>query len=105
MQFEQSIELKLKAFTSSILDKSIEKIVSTTINIGAKYKGPIKMPRNISKFIVNRSPHVNKKSREQFEIRNYTRLLIIEAFPKTIESLMKLEISSGIDVKVKMKVC
>lgn len=103
MIFSQFIELKLKAFDSSVLNKAIKEIIVTVTNIGAKYKGPITMPRHIVKFTVNRSPFIDKKSREQFEIRNYTRFLIIEALPKTIEALMKLEISAGVDIKIKMK--
>ena len=103
MIFKQSIELTLYAFTPKILEKAIKRITSLVINIGAKYRGPLPMPRKIIKFIVNRSPHVDKKSREQFEIRYHTRFLIVEALPRTIESLMSLEIASGIDIKIKIR--
>jgi small subunit ribosomal protein S10 len=103
MNFQQSIELKLKAFEPRILDKSVKEIVDTISRIGARYKGPIPMPRRISKFIVNRSPHVDKKSREQFEIRNHVRFLIIEASPQTVDALMRLDIAAGVDIKIKMK--
>lgn len=103
MTFQQSIELKLKAFESRVLDKAVKEIVDTISRIGARYKGPIPMPRKIDKFIVNRSPHIDKKSREQFEIRDHARFLIIEASPETIDALMKLDIAAGVDIKIKMK--
>lgn len=103
MSFQQSIELKLKAFESGILDKAVAEIVDTISRIGARYKGPIPMPRKITRFTVNRSPHVDKKSREQFEIRDHYRFLIIEASPQTVDALMKLDIAAGVDIQIKMK--
>ena len=103
MIFRQFIELRLRSFDVFIMNKALNEIIFTITSVGAKYKGPIFMPRHILKFTVNRSPFIDKKSREQFEIRNHTRFIVIEAFPKTIEALMKLEISSGIDVKIKMR--
>jgi small subunit ribosomal protein S10 len=103
MSFQQSIELKLKAFEPRVLDKAVCEIVDTISRIGARYKGPIPMPRKISRFTVNRSPHVDKKSREQFEIRDHSRFLIIEASPQTVDALMKLDIAAGVDIQIKMK--
>jgi len=103
MNFPESIELKLKAYEPRILDKAVSEIVGTISRIGARYKGPIPMPRKISRFIVNRSPHVDKKSREQFEIRDHSRFLIIEASPQAVDALMKLDIAAGVDIQIKMK--
>lgn len=103
MQFAESIELRLKAFESRILDKAVSDIVGTVSRIGARYRGPIPIPKKISRFTVNRSPHVDKKSREQFEIRDHCRLLIIEASPQTVDALMKLDIAAGVDIQIKMK--
>ena len=103
MRFQQYIELKLRAFNVSTLDKAIKEIINSISKIAAKYRGPIPMPRSIVKFTVNKSPYIDKKSREQFEMRHHARFLIIEALPQTIEKLMKLEISPGVDVKIKMK--
>ena len=103
MIFKQSIELTLHAFSPKMLQKALKKITSIVANIGARYRGPLPMPKKVIKFTVNKSPHVDKKSREQFEIRYHAKFLIIEALPKTVESLMKLEIASGVDIKVKMR--
>ncbi|WPX96783.1 30S ribosomal protein S10 [Candidatus Bandiella euplotis] len=103
MDFQQTIKLKLRAFDHRILDKATGDIVDTISRIGARYKGPVPMPRKISRFTVNRSTHVDKKSREQFEIRDHSRLLIIEASPQTVDALMKLDISAGVDIQIKMK--
>jgi len=103
MKFKQAIELKLKSFESKILNKSIIKIIKTISKIKANYIGPISIPTKIYKFIVNKSPYIDKKSREQFQIKSHIRMLIIEASSKTIDALMKLDISSGIDIKIKMR--
>merc|ERR1712070_1271655 len=103
MDFSESIELKLKAYEPRILDKAVSEIVDTIVKISARYKGPIPMPRKINKFTVNKSPHIDKKSREQFEIRNHSRFLIIEASPQAVDALMKLDISAGVDIQIKMK--
>jgi small subunit ribosomal protein S10 len=70
---------------------------------GARVKGPVPMPRLIERFSVNRSPHIDKESQEQFEIRNHCRLLIIESSPQTIDALMKLDLPSGVEVEIKLK--
>lgn len=103
MNFQQSIELRLKAYEPRVLDKAVKEIVDTVSRIGARYKGPVPMPRKINRFIVNKSTHVDKKSREQFEMRNHLRLLIIEASPQTVDALMKLDIAAGVDIQIKMK--
>jgi small subunit ribosomal protein S10 len=103
MSFQQSILLKLKAFDSRVLDKAVNEIVNTISKIGLKYKGPVPMPRKISRFTVNRSPHVHKKSREQFEIRDHSRFLIIKASPHNIDSLKTLDIATGVDISIKMR--
>ncbi len=99
----QKIRIRLRAFDHSLLDKSVQEIVDTARQTGARIVGPIPLPTEINKFCVLRSPHIDKKSREQFEIRTHKRLLeIIEPTQQTVDSLMKLELSSGIDVEIKL---
>ena len=99
----QSIRIRLKAYENSILDKSIDEIVLTAKRTGASIRGPIPLPNHIEKFTVLRSPHVNKKSREQFEIRTHSRLLdIVNPNPQTVEALMKLDLSAGVNVEIKL---
>lgn len=98
----QKIRVKLKSFDAKLLDQSAEKIVSTTNRSGAKVAGPVPLPTDIEKFCVLRSPHVNKKSREQFEIRTHKRLIdIINPNSDTVEALMKLELPAGVSVDIK----
>lgn len=98
----QKIRVKLRSFDAKLLDQSAAKIVATTNRSGAKVAGPIPLPSRIEKFCVLRSPHVNKKSREQFEIRTHMRLIdIIDPNEDTIEALMKLELPAGISVDIK----
>jgi small subunit ribosomal protein S10 len=98
----QTIRVKLKSFDAKLLDKSVVKIVATTNRSGAKVAGPVPLPTKIEKFCVLRSPHVNKKSREQFEIRTHKRLIdIIEPNSDTVEALMKLELPAGVSVDIK----
>lgn len=97
------IRIKLKAYDYKILDLSTSEIVNTAKMTGAKIIGPIPLPTTINKYCVNRSPHVDKKSREQFEIRTHKRLLdIIEPTQQTVDALMKLELSAGVDVEIKL---
>lgn len=97
----QNIRIKLKAFDHRVLDDSTSSIVDTARRTGAQVRGPIPLPTNIAKVTVNRSPHVNKKSREQFETRTHSRVLdIVEPTPQTVESLMKLDLPSGVDVAI-----
>ena len=99
----QKIRIKLKAFEHKILDKVVKDIVNTAKRTGARVVGPIPLPTRIEKFCVTRSPHVNKNSREQFEIRTHKRLIdIFEYNPKTIDALKNFELSAGIDVEIKL---
>jgi small subunit ribosomal protein S10 len=99
----QNIRIRLKAFDHRILDNSTKEIVSTAKRTGAQVRGPIPLPTGIERFTVNRSPHVDKKSREQFEIRTHKRLLdIIDPTPQTVDALMKLDLAAGVDVEIKL---
>lgn len=97
----QKIRIRLKAFDYRLLDQSVSEIVETARRTGAKIAGPIPLPTRINRYTVLRSPHVDKKSREQFEIRTHKRLIdILEPTQTTIDSLMKLDLSAGIDVSI-----
>ncbi len=99
----QKIRIKLKSFDHSLVDKSAEKIVKTVKATGAVVSGPIPLPTKIEKFTVLRSPHVNKKAREQFQLCTYKRLIdIFSSSAKTVDALMKLELPSGVDVEIKV---
>jgi len=97
------IRIRLKAYDHKLLYKSVDEIVETARRTGAKVIGPIPLPTVINKYCVLRSPHVDKKSREQFEIRTHKRLLdILEPTQQTIDALMKLNLSAGVDVEIKL---
>lgn len=99
----QRIRIKLKAFDHRILDRSVCEIVDTAKRTGARVAGPIPLPTKKSRWTVLRSPHVDKKSREQFEIRTFKRLLeILDPTPQTVDALMKLDLSAGVDVEIKI---
>ncbi|AHC39384.1 30S ribosomal protein S10 [Ehrlichia muris] len=99
----QKIYIELKAFDSCLLDRSARSIILTAKRSGARVNGPIFFPRKIMKFIVNRSTHVDKKSREQFEIRTHKRLISLPKANSTIiQALMSLQLPAGVDVKVKV---
>jgi small subunit ribosomal protein S10 len=99
----QKIRIKLKGYDYKILDKSVKDIVNTAKRTGAKVVGPIPLPTRIEKFTIIKSPHVDKNGREQFEIRTHKRLVdIFEHNPQTIDALMKLELSAGVDVEIKL---
>ncbi len=99
----QKIRIKLKSFDHMLVDKSSAKIVDTVKATGAKVIGPIPLPTNKKIFTVNRSTFVNKKSREQFELDSYVRLIDIdESNAKTVDALMKLELPSGVEVEIKV---
>tara|TARA_Y100000817_G_scaffold73681_1_gene56531 strand:- start:713 stop:1024 length:312 start_codon:yes stop_codon:yes gene_type:complete len=99
----QNIRIRLKAFDHRVLDQSTKEIVGTAKRTGAQVCGPIPLPTRIEKFTVNRSPHVDKKSREQFEIRTHRRLLdIVDPTPQTVDALMKLDLAAGVDVEIKL---
>ena len=99
----QNIRIRLKAFDHRVLDQSTVEIVNTAKRTGAQVKGPIPLPTRIERYTVLRSPHIDKKSREQFETRTHKRLIdIIEPTPQTVEALMKLDLASGVDVEIKI---
>ena len=99
----QKIRIRLKAYDHRLLDQSAAEIVDTAKRTGAKVVGPIPLPTSINKYCVLRSPHVDKKSREQFEIRTHKRLMdILEPTQQTIDALMKLDLSAGVDVEIKL---
>ncbi|MCK5882482.1 MAG: 30S ribosomal protein S10 [Bacteriovoracaceae bacterium] len=96
------LRIKLRAYDHSILDNSVNEIVNTAKETGARVAGPIPLPTEINKFTVLKGPHVNKKSREQFEMRTHKRLIdILEPTQQTVDSLMKLDLSAGVDVEIK----
>ena len=99
----QNIRVRLRAYDHRILDQSTKEIVNTAKRTGAQVRGPIPLPTRIEKFTVLRSPHVDKKSREAFEIRTHKRLLdIVDPTPQTIDALMKLDLAAGVDVEIKL---
>lgn len=99
----QKIRIRLKAYDYKLLDQSVFDIVETARRTGAKVAGPIPLPTKINKYCVLRSPHVDKKSREQFEIRTHKRLIdILEPTQQTVDSLMKLDLAAGVDVEIKL---
>ncbi len=99
----QKIRIRLKAYDHRILDQSVEEIVDTAKRTGAKIIGPIPLPTIINKYCVLRSPHVDKKSREQFEIRTHKRLIdLMGPTEQTVDALMKLDLSAGVDVEIKL---
>ena len=99
----QKIRIRLKAYDHRVLDQSVEEIVDTAKRTGAKIVGPIPLPTVINKYCVLRSPHVDKKSREQFEIRTHKRLIdLLETNEQTVDALMKLDLSAGVDVEIKL---
>lgn len=99
----QSIRITLKAFDHRILDTATAEIVNTAKRTGAGVRGPVPLPNRIKRFSVIRSPHVNKSSQEQFEMRTHKRLLdIVDPTPQTIDALMKLDLPAGVDVEIKI---
>ena len=99
----QKIRIKLKAFDHRLLDQAVTQIVDTAKKTGARVVGPIPLPTKISRWTVLRSPHKDKKSREQFEIRTHKRLIdIVEPTAQTVDALMNLELASGVDVEIKL---
>jgi small subunit ribosomal protein S10 len=99
----EKIRIKMRAYDHRLLDQSVKELVDTAHRTGARIAGPVPLPTRIQKFTVLRSPHVDKKSREQFEIRTHKRLLDIhEPTPQTVDALMKLELAAGVDVEIKL---
>jgi len=100
---DQTIRISLRAYDHILLDKSTEKIVKTAKSTGAIISGPIPLPSKRSVYTILRSPHVNKKSREQFQTKIHKRLIdILNSTPKTVESLMKLDLPAGVDIEIKV---
>ena len=100
----QNIRIRLKAFDHRILDNSTREIVNTAKRTGAQVRGPIPLPTRIERVTVLRGPHVDKKSRDQFEIRTHKRVLdIVDPTPQTVDALMKLDLASGVDVEIKLQ--
>lgn len=103
MMNNQKIRIRLKAYDHRLLDQSAQEIVDTAKRTGARIAGPIPMPTKISRYTVLRSPHIDKKSREQFEVRTHRRLLdILDPTQQTVDALMKLDLSAGVDVEIKL---
>ena len=99
----QRIRIKLKAYEHSLIDQSAEKIVDTAKRTGAQVSGPIPLPTEKNIYTILRSPHVNKDSREQFEMRTHKRLVdILEPTPKTVDALMRLDLPAGVDIEIKL---
>jgi small subunit ribosomal protein S10 len=99
----QKIRIRLKAYDHRVLDQSVGEIVDTAKRTGAKVVGPIPLPTVKNRFTVLRSPHVDKKSREQFEVRTYKRMLdILNPTPQTIDALMQLDLSAGVDIEIRL---
>ena len=99
----QQIRIRLKAFDHGVLDQAANDIISTAKRTGAKVRGPIPLPTYREQFTVNRGPHVDKKSRDQFEIRTHRRLLdIVEPTPQTIDALSKIDLAAGVDVEIRV---
>ncbi len=99
----QKIRVSLKSYDYKLLDRSVSEIVDTVKRTGATVAGPVPLPTKINRFCVLRSPHVDKKSREQFEIRTHKRLIdILEPTQQTVDALMKLDLAAGIDVEIKL---
>jgi len=100
---QQSIRIRLKAYDHRVLDQSAKEIVNTAQRTGAQVRGPIPLPTRIEKFTVLRSPHIDKKSREQFEIKTHKRVLdIVEPTQQTVDALMKLDLAAGVNVEIKL---
>ena len=97
------IRIRLRSYDHKLLDKSVEEIVETARSTGARVAGPIPLPTEINKYTVLRSPHIDKKSREQFEVRTYKRLMdILEPTQQTMDAISKLDLAAGVDVEIKV---
>ena len=101
---DPKIKVRFKAYDDKLLDQTVGEIVHTVRRTGAQIVGPIPLPPRINKYTVLRSPHVDKKSREQFEVRTHKRLLyIMDTTPQTMDALMRLDISAGVDIAIKQE--
>jgi small subunit ribosomal protein S10 len=100
---DQTIRIRLRAFDHRVLDSSTTEIVNTAKRTGAQVRGPVPLPTRIERFTVLRSPHIDKKSMEQFEMRTHKRLIdIVDPTPQTVDALMKLDLAAGVDVEIKI---
>jgi small subunit ribosomal protein S10 len=98
------IRIRVRAYDHTVLDQSVTEIINTVKKTGTKVSGPIPLPTEIERYTVLRSPHVDKKSREQFEIRTHKRLIdILDPAPKTIDALMQLDLPAGVDIEIKLQ--
>ena len=99
----QKIRIRMKAYDFKLLDQSVGEIVDTALRTGARVAGPIPLPTSVNRWTVLRGPHIDKKSREQFEIRTHKRLIdIFEPTSQTVDALMKLDLAAGVDVEIKL---
>ncbi len=99
----QKIRIKLKAYDHRLLDQAVKDIVGTVQRSGALISGPVPLPTKVNRYTVLRSPHVDKKSREQFEIRTHVRMMdIVQPTPQTVDQLMRLDLPAGVDVEIKL---
>lgn len=99
----RNIRIRLKAYDHRLLDQSVKEIVNAAKRTGAEVVGPIPLPTHIERYTVNRSPHIDKESREQFEMRTHKRLIdIVDWLPQTVDALMKLDLAAGVDVEIKL---
>ena len=103
MMITPKIRIRLRSYDHKLLDKSVQEIVETARSTGARVAGPIPLPTEINKYCVLRAPHIDKKSREQFEIRTYKRLLdILEPTQQTMDAISKLDLAAGVDVEIRV---
>ena len=101
---QPKIKIRMEAYDHEAIDQSARDIVETAKRTGARVSGPVPLPTRVERFTVLRSPHIDKKSREQFEIRTHKRLLdIVDPTPQTVDALMKLDLAAGVDVEIKLK--
>ena len=101
MSNPNSIKIRMESYDHEALDKSSLELVDTAKRTGARVQGPVPLPTRIERYTVNRSPHIDKKSREQFEMRTHKRLLdIVDPTPQTVDALMKLDLAAGVDVQI-----
>jgi small subunit ribosomal protein S10 len=99
----QTIRIRLRAYDHRVLDSSTAEIVNTAKRTGARVRGPVPLPTRTERFTVLRSPHIDKKSMEQFEMRTHKRLIdIVDPTPQTVDALMKLDLAAGVDVEIKV---
>jgi small subunit ribosomal protein S10 len=96
------IKIRMEAYDHEALDKSTAELVDTAKRTGARVRGPVPLPTRIERYTVLRSPHIDKKSREQFEVRTHKRIVFIEYSPKTVDAISKLNLPAGVDIRIKV---